>query len=285
MTDHTQSQSRIIFCDLDLARLIEATEAESGVAFAEAHAALRPESGATSLAVAGGQAIFVGVDSPVTQAFALGLHGEVTNEDMTELEEFYRSKGAAVNIEVCPLADPSLNSKLYERGYRPLEQTNVLVRRLPIDEAQTPAINNAVNDGVTARVAQPEDEAAWIKTVAGGFSETDEALEMMLDLCKTVFRVPDAHCFIAESEGEAIAGGSVQLRNRLAGLGGASTLAAYRNRGAQTALLRCRLQHAATHGCDLATVTTLPGSGSQRNAERWRFQVAYTRTKWLLKNT
>jgi hypothetical protein len=33
-------------------------------------------------------------------------------------------------------------------------------------------------------------------------------------------------------------------------------------------------------GCDLAMVCTEPGSGSQRNAERQGFQIAYTRIKW-----
>jgi hypothetical protein len=36
------------------------------------------------------------------------------------------------------------------------------------------------------------------------------------------------------------------------------------------------------HGCDLAMIVTVPGSGSQRNAEREGFRVAYTRVKWRL---
>jgi hypothetical protein len=35
-------------------------------------------------------------------------------------------------------------------------------------------------------------------------------------------------------------------------------------------------------GCDLAMMVTLPGSDSQRNAERNGFQIAYTRMKWEL---
>ena len=34
---------------------------------------------------------------------------------------------------------------------------------------------------------------------------------------------------------------------------------------------------AAARGCDLATASTLPGSGSQRNYERTGFQVGYTK--------
>ena len=37
-------------------------------------------------------------------------------------------------------------------------------------------------------------------------------------------------------------------------------------------------------GCDLAMMVAEAGSGSQRNAERQGFRIAYTRTKWLLKH-
>ena len=38
--------------------------------------------------------------------------------------------------------------------------------------------------------------------------------------------------------------------------------------------------YAASHGCDLALMGAQPGSGSQRNAERHGFRIAYTRVKW-----
>jgi len=37
-------------------------------------------------------------------------------------------------------------------------------------------------------------------------------------------------------------------------------------------------------GCDIAMMAALPGSASQRNAERNGFRIAYTRTKWQLKS-
>ena len=42
------------------------------------------------------------------------------------------------------------------------------------------------------------------------------------------------------------------------------------------------LAYAADQGCDLAMMCALPGSGSQRNAERHGFRIAYTRIKWQL---
>jgi hypothetical protein len=57
---------------------------------------------------------------------------------------------------------------------------------------------------------------------------------------------------------------------------------------ADVALAR-RLEHAEAvsnarfveaRGCDLALMGAAPGSGSQRNAERNGFRIAYTRLKW-----
>jgi hypothetical protein len=50
----------------------------------------------------------------------------------------------------------------------------------------------------------------------------------------------------------------------------------------QTALLKTRLGFAAEMGCNVAVMGALPGSDSQRNAERQGFRIAYTRTKWKL---
>ena len=45
----------------------------------------------------------------------------------------------------------------------------------------------------------------------------------------------------------------------------------------QTALLHTRLARAAAAGCDLAVMTTQPGSKSQQNAERQGFGLLYVR--------
>jgi hypothetical protein len=49
------------------------------------------------------------------------------------------------------------------------------------------------------------------------------------------------------------------------------------------ALLERRLQDAFANGCDIAMMGALPGSISQRNAERHGFRIAYTRIKWRQK--
>jgi GNAT superfamily N-acetyltransferase len=58
---------------------------------------------------------------------------------------------------------------------------------------------------------------------------------------------------------------------------GAATLPAFRRRGVQSALLHARLAQARQAGCDLAVVTTQPGSKSQENVQRAGFELLYVR--------
>jgi hypothetical protein len=44
-----------------------------------------------------------------------------------------------------------------------------------------------------------------------------------------------------------------------------------------TALLSARLADAAASGCDVAVITTQPGSKSQQNAQRQGFDLLYAR--------
>ena len=86
--------------------------------------------------------------------------------------------------------------------------------------------------------------------------------------------------FSAECDEKPIAAGALAIVDGVAHLAGARTVPAGRRRGAQLALLDHRLRDAAAHGCDIALMGALPGSGSQRNAERHGFRIAYTRIKW-----
>jgi hypothetical protein len=63
----------------------------------------------------------------------------------------------------------------------------------------------------------------------------------------------------------------------VAQLCGAATLPAFRRRGVQTALLRRRLADARRASCDVAVMTTQPGSKSHENGHRRGFALLYAR--------
>jgi GNAT superfamily N-acetyltransferase len=251
----------MIFADAQLARRLETAEAANA----------RGCSGrrSTVLDVAGGCAIFVGAESPLTQAVGLGLCGPVTESDLNELETFFRCRGARPSIDLCPLADPDLAIMLGERGYKPAEFNNVLVRHLAgAGIVLTPRVRRAVAG---------EDDL-WSHTVGRGFFEQPELTVEEMDVGRLIFSMPEALCYLAATEsGQPAGGGAMTVRNGLATLFADSTIPRYRRTGLHRETIAARLNEAIARGCDLATASTLPGSGSQRNYERMGFHVVYTK--------
>jgi GNAT superfamily N-acetyltransferase len=262
---------------VELARRMEATDAYNNSEFARTYTRLVGIEGEPALEIAGGWASFAGVDSPMTQAFGVGMTELVTEQDMERLEEFYSSRGAATNIEICPYSDPSLLELVAKRGYRPVEFSNVFVS--PVESAGQGA--QARDSQLAVRVAGLAEEPVWSRAVATAFLANAEVKPFWLDVFKTFFHMPGMLCFIAELEGVPVGGGLMLLREGVAALATTSIQPEFRNRGAQTALLEARLAVARQRGCDLAMVTTMPGTVSQRNVERQGFRIAYTRCKFI----
>jgi hypothetical protein len=251
------------FADVALARRLEQAEAVSNARFVEARGRLFPSSGACWIEVAGAYAMFDGVSSPATQTFALGMCQPATAGDLDRLERFFHERGAPAHHEVSPLADAATIALLAERGYHPFEFTSMLYQ--PIGAAGDPqslrhppsAIRN-----VSVREVAAGEADLYAKTAAEGWREAGYA-DFMLDIGRVSAHTDGLHLFVAELDGAAIAAGAMHLRDGIAHLAGASTVPEGRRLGAQLALMGAA-----------------PGSGSQRNAERNGFRIAYTRLKW-----
>jgi hypothetical protein len=269
-----------IFADSALARRLERAEARSNADFVEARARAFPESGAEWIEVAGAYAMFDGPKSPLTQSFGLGLFDEVTEAHLEKLESFFSERGASVFHEVSPLAEPSLLGILNKRNYRPIEFTTVMFRSIQ----RGVSFADARNPDIRVRRASGDELHIWARTAARGWGEFPELEEFILGLSKLNAQKSDGLSFLAELHGHPIATGSMSICEGVALLAGASTVPEARKQGAQLALLDSRLRYAAENGCDLAMMCSLPGTASQRNAERQGFRIAYTRIKWKLMN-
>jgi GNAT superfamily N-acetyltransferase len=153
---------------------------------------------------------------------------------------------------------------LSDRGYRPFELTNVMFRELGGGD------DRKVNPDIVTRVIDKGEIEMWARTAGEGWSTEMPGLEdFMYNFTLIGAQSDGARPLIGELDGKAI-------------VAGASTIPSGRRQGAQTALLDARLRLAADEGCTLAIMGALPGSQSQRNAEKNGFRVAYTRTKWQL---
>jgi GNAT superfamily N-acetyltransferase len=163
---------------------------------------------------------------------------------------------------------------LNERGYHPIEFTSVMFQPIEAARAGTPS-------RVRVRLIDTSDAEVWAQTAAEGWREFGAA-DFMLTVARVNAGAAEGHLFLAELDGRPIGTAVLAIHERVAHLAGASTIPAGRRQGAQQALLDARLGFAASQGCDLALMGAAPGSGSQRNAERHGFRIAYTRIKWRL---
>lgn len=265
-----------ILLNLELARRIELAEAQAGAAAAISLGKLRPETGACVARIAGGWAAYAGAGSPVTQAIGLGLDGAlVSKEELERLEAFYRDRNEPVRVEACPLADASLFEHFGAAGYRVTEFTNVMAQRLGDAE---PKQRDA--KAIQVRRAAKAEIDSWTLTVATAFAEGQAPPEDLLEIMSAFALAEGVECYLAEIDGRPAGGGTLILRDGVAGLFGAGTLPVFRSRGVQTELLRVRMDRGREAGCDVAVCLARPGSSSQRNVVRRGFQVLYTRAKF-----
>ncbi len=267
-----------MFASVELAKRIEAAEAEMVAECARVMAA-RPGSAAFERQIDGGIACFCGADSPLTKAVGLGFGELPAPQALDSLEAEFFSHGAGVQVELCSLAPTPLAELLTRRGYALVGFENVLGRALgPAEVAQPSAI--------AIEPAQDAELEAWIEVLVEAFAARDTqgvaAHESFPreSLARTLRDMAGARGFqryLARRAGAPAGAASMRLSAGVAQLCGAGTLPEHRRRGVQRALLERRLAAASAQGCDVAVITTLPGSKSQENAERRGFGLLYAR--------
>ena len=262
------------FADHALARRLEITEGYACSQFAAARSRMHPGSTSAWTECGGALLTFDGIEAPTTQSFGLGIFAELTPSLLAEAEGFFFARGSAAMHEICPLAGPAAIHLLCERGYRPIEISNVLFR--PIEEPASPS-----QASVFVRLIGPGDSLVWTEVSTRGWTHEHPELEdFVRQMGELIVSREGSACFLAGIDGRPGAAGVVVTHNGVALLAGAATVPELRRRGLQRALLEARLRYAWECGCDLAMMVAEAGSNSQRNAERQGFHIAYTRIKW-----
>nr|WP_091273111.1 GNAT family N-acetyltransferase [Parafrankia sp. CH37] len=268
-----------LFCAVALAERIERAEAHLITESSEAARRRRP--GATGFAtpLAGGVASFADEGSPLNKIAGLGFAGTPEAADLDEVERAFAACGSPVQVELAHLADPAVGELLTGRGYRLVSFENVLGRVLEgcPDQTRPP--------GVEVRPSGDDEFELWLDVVFDGFahpdtqgvpSHEDFPREVLADAVRDM-AVSGVRRYLALCDGSVAGGASMRTADGVAQLTGAATAPAHRRRGVQSALLAARLADAVTAGCDIAVVTTQPGSTSQQNAQRQGFDLLYTR--------
>jgi len=267
-----------LFCSVELAARIERAESRTmadGVAAAAAGARL-----AGACPIGGGAATWAAPESPLNKVIGLGFEAPVEDREIEAVERFFDDRGTAVRIELATLAAEGLAARFTARGYRLTGFENVLGLAL---EDGWPA---RVAEGVEIAEVEPDERALWLDVVVAGFAApdvqgvaSDESFprEVLEQAIEGFTAAEGFRRYLARRAGEPAGGASMRLLDGIVQLSGASTLPAHRRRGVQTSLLASRLAVAREAGCDLAVVTTQPGSKSQENVQRLGFQLLYAR--------
>jgi GNAT superfamily N-acetyltransferase len=258
------------FVDATISRRLELNEMLAPLDYVKAIQRLDGEKAAAYCEIAGGLAFYAGEVSPLNQAVGMGLDGPVSVKEFDRFESFYRDRNCPAQIVLSPYADPSLLALVRDRGYRLTEFNSVMVCRLAeFREAPLPGY-------IRLERVTTETVRRWAQVLVEGFSEFGQ---LGSDLFEPYGLLPHGLAFLAYVDGAMAGGasGAIYAEPKLAAIFGAATLPGFRRRGVQNALFQARLQAAKQAGCELAVVCTQPASGSQRNAERNGFRLAYTK--------
>lgn len=261
------------FVDKALARRLESAEEMPQVLYARVFQKTQPEIGAAEEEICGGHMIFAGLGSPIGRATGVGLERALTPADLDRIEQFYRERKAPSQVDLCPTHSPEIFEMFKQRGYAIAELNNVLYRKLDAGEDFPPPPGHCV-----VRPSPPEEADAIGAIVETAFFP-EGAPEAFRGLIAPLYQMEGSRAFVATIDGKPVACGTglVIADHKLFALCGAGTVAAFRGRGLQTALLRARMQAAVEAGCEYAVVVTQGGTTSQRNAERLGFRVAYSK--------
>jgi GNAT superfamily N-acetyltransferase len=271
----------MLFASTSLAARIERAECRMLIEAAEAVARRRPGRGVLVRPLAGGVATYTGPGSPLNKVAGLGFAGGVDPAELEDLEAAFGSRGTSVQVELSCLADPSIGALLTGRGYVLRNFENVLGRALPLEATVSPA-----RPDLQIAVSPPEELQLWMDVAVTGFATPDTqgvpsheeheraALE---EIFGDMASADGFARYLARRQGVPAGAASMRQSEGVAQLAGAATLPEHRRRGVQSALLAARLELAGREGCDVAVVTTQPGSRSQENVQRHGFELLYTR--------
>ncbi len=235
--------------------------------------------------IGSGSAIYAGPGSPFNKIIGAGLEGESIDEAaLDRAERIFDGRGIAARAEVSVLANQEVFAVFHRRGYRFETVEHVLGLRLPV----TAVVPVPRQDRVAvSRADGPAGSREWIDALVEGFAgpdvtETGVTGETFpADVLRQVFAnydgVPAFGRYLAHVDGHVAGGAGLYVGDGIGFLCGAATLANFRRQGVHAALLRRRLADATAAGCDLAVVTTAPGSKSQQNVQRHGFALLYAR--------
>ena len=274
----------MLFGSVELARRIEGAEARLSAELATTIRTRRPDADAVQFAIPGGVAVYTGPSSPINKLIGAGFDELPSDRALDEIEAAFAERDAVLQAEVSTLAMPDVFTQLSGRGYVLSGFENVLGLHVSSAVPDRPDTTHTV-------VSSPDEELErWTAALIDGFEFPDvqgvqpedlpprAVLESILG---DMSSAPSLQRYAIEARGRIVAGAGMRIDAGVAQFTGSSTHPEFRRRGMQSAFIQARLAAAAAAGCDVAVVTTAPGSKSQQNLQTLGFTLLYSRALLL----
>ena len=264
--------------DGSLARRIIRTWALDAAAFADVLAVQDPSWRSETCELAGGWLVLSGAGLYVNVAIGVGIDAPLTDDDVDVIVGRSAAVGVTPAIEVTSSTHPGTVERLTARGFaRAGSDTRVLARN-----AGMPAVDHP-DDVVVRPVQSADDLALWQEVSALGWGHAAPAARRASDTFATAAHAIDGDGMVLAfdaGDGRPLGCASLTIRDRLATLGGMSTVPAERGRGVQAALIHHRLGVALGRDCRIATTRAVLDGASARNLERHGFTPQFVIHTW-----
>ncbi len=211
------------------------------------------------------------------RVLAAGLHEPLAESDIDSLIGMYRDKGLDFAISLSPLAQPSgIAGCLEARGFEVVNHWAKMYR------STEPPPDAAI--GFRIEEAGRERAVEVGEVIGAGFG-LPPALQPIL---ASTVRCEGNHVYVAMDDDRPVGVGVLTVHDGVGHLNTATTLAQYRGRGIQRALMAHRIRKGLTLGCRAFATETglLPGqpNHSYNNMLRCGFRLAYERPNYLLRH-
>ncbi|GGE60768.1 GNAT family N-acetyltransferase [Priestia taiwanensis] len=200
----------------------------------------------------------------------------ITSEHIEVLDEilaFYKEHDVSCQFEIAPTQlNNELASALHKKGYYQSSFHTALYG--------VPCPQQLVHNALTIRKLEKDEFNQFASIYTKGFGMPDFTLEGVRQNNEILHGKEGWEVYVACLEEQPVSIGVMYVANNIATLAASATLPDYQRKGAHQLLLRKRIDHAYTLGCDLVVAQASFGSISQQNMQRVGLEVAYTKGIW-----
>lgn len=230
-----------------------------------------------ALEFAGGCRVCLATDHPLNGIRGVGLGAVPTDREWQDAEQTFVDLGAAPRVDLCPFVDPRFQQLILVRGFALHGFESVRYRWIERGELFSDRIRGGGPLVVRIEPNEAAELEAWNEVMADARGGSTGEAPTVCGRSEIWRELPDAALFLALIDGRAVGASAMWVHEGVAIMSGCGVRPDARGLGVHSKLLRARLGLAQERGCDVAEFCCIPGSIAEHNAQKFGFDLAYTR--------